>query len=106
MMRRNTIPKSKAFDMGRWAKPLIGLSLVWEIFLILDFTLPEIFHKAAEVAIGGEIVAIAWYYFGLRGRLRRGEAGQALSKGKLAGLDAAPAPAGAAAITPEPDMGG
>jgi amino acid transporter len=106
MMRRNSIPKSKAFDMGRWAKPLIGLSLVWEIFLILDFTLPEIFHKAAEVAIGGEIVAIAWYYFGLRGRLRRGEAGQALSKGKLAGLDAAPAPAGAAAITPEPDLGG
>lgn len=106
MMRRNTIPKSKAFDMGRWAKPLIGLSLIWELFLILDFTLPEIFHKAAAVAIGGEIVAIAWYYFGLRGRLRRGEAGQALSKGKLAGVDAAPAPAGAAAVTPEPDLGG
>ena len=45
--------------MGRWATPLIGLSLIWEVFLILDFTLPSIFHKAAEVAIGGEIVAIA-----------------------------------------------
>jgi amino acid transporter len=85
--RRNTIPKSSAFDMGKWAKVLIGLSIIWEIALILDFTLPSIFHAAAEVALGGEIVAAAWYFIGLRGRLRRGEAGQALSRGKLAGAE-------------------
>jgi amino acid transporter len=105
--RRNTIPKSKAFDMGRWAKLLIGLSLIWEIALILDFTLPSIFHAAAEVALGGEVVAAAWYYLGLRGRLRRGEAGQALSRGKLAGVD----PLATAGVTPagpaaEADLGG
>lgn len=100
--RRNTIPKSPGFDMGRWAPILIGLSLIWEVFLILDFTLPSIFHAAAEVALGGEIVAVAWYYLGLRGRLRRGEAGQALSKGKLAGADGmAPAGVGPA----EADLG-
>jgi amino acid transporter len=106
MVRRNVIPKSKAFDLGRWAMPLIGLSLIWEIFLILDFTLPAIFHKAAAVALGGEIVAAAWYFFGLRGRLRRGEAGQALAKGRLAGLHG-PGVAGVApAAAPDPDLGG
>ena len=84
-MRRSTIVPSKAFDLGRWAAPLIGLSLIWEVYLILDFTLPSIFHAAAEVAVGAEIVAALWYFLGLRGRLRRGEAGQALSKGKQAG---------------------
>ena len=105
-LRRDTIPKSKAFDLGRWAIPLLGLSLIWEIYLILDFTLPSIFHGAAEVFVGCQIVAALWYFLGLRGRLRRGEAGQALSKGKLAGGDvlaAAGATPGTAA--PEPDMG-
>jgi hypothetical protein len=108
-MNRKVIAESKAFDLGRWAKPLIGISLIWEVYLILDFTLPSIFHKAAEVAIGGEIVATLWYFIGLRGRLRRGEAGQALSLGKLAGADTLTAPAGAAqatAVQPEADLGG
>jgi amino acid transporter len=106
MRRRNVIPKSPAFDMGRWAKPLLGLSLIWEIYLILDFTLPSIFHAAAEVALGGEVVAALWYFFGLRGRLRRGEAGQALAKGRLAGADAlAATDAAPAAPAPEPGLG-
>jgi amino acid transporter len=107
-MRRNTIVKSKAFDLGRWAMPLIGLSLIWEVYLIFDFTLPAIFHAAAKVAIGGEIVAALWYFIGLRGRLRRGEAGQALSLGKLAGGEVLTAPAGAAAasaVQPEAEVG-
>jgi amino acid transporter len=86
-MRRNTIPKSPAFDLGKWAAPLLVLSLIWEVYLILDFTLPSIFHGAAEVFVGAQIVAAAWYFLGLRGRLRRGEAGQALSLGKQAGAD-------------------
>lgn len=107
-LNRKRIPKSGAFDLGRWAKPLIGLALIWEIYLILDFTLPTIFHAAAEVAVGGQIVAALWYFLALRGRLRRGEAGQALSAGKLAGADVLTAPAGAAAagpVRPEPDLG-
>ena len=32
-------------------------------------------------------MATLWWYFGLRGRLRRGEAGEALAKGRLAGVD-------------------
>ena len=47
-----------------------------------------------------------WYFFGLRGRLRRGEAGQALSKGKLAGADVLAATAGAAPAGPaQPEAG-
>ena len=85
--RRHHIPASKAFDLGRWAKPLIIVSMLWEIAIIVDFTLPSIFHAAAQVAIGGQVVGIAWYYLGLRSRLRRGTAGQALALGKLAGKD-------------------
>jgi amino acid transporter len=86
-LRRHSIPASKGFDLGRWAKPLIVVSMLWEIAIIVDFTLPSIFHAAAEVAIGGQIVGIAWYYLGLRSRLKRGTAGQALALGKLAGKD-------------------
>jgi amino acid transporter len=107
-LRRNTIPKSPAFDLGKWAVPLLVLSLIWEVYLIFDFTLPSIFHGAAEVFVGAQIVAAAWYIFGLRGRLRRGEAGQALSKGKLAGAHVMAATAGAApagAAQPEAEPG-
>jgi amino acid transporter len=100
--RRNIIPKSRAFDLGRWAVPLIVISLAWEVFLILDFTLPAIFHDAAETALGGEVVATLWYVFGLRGRLRRGEAGQALAKGRLAGVDSL-AGAGITPASPAPE---
>jgi len=85
--RRHTIAKSKAFDLGRWAMPLIVLSIVWEVALIFDFTLPAIFHKAAILAVCGQVVAAAWYYFGLRSRLRAGTAGQALAMGRLAGRE-------------------
>jgi amino acid transporter len=103
--RRNRIPKSKAFDLGRWAKPLIVLSLLWEIAIILDFTLPATFHAAAEVAVAGQVVAIAWYYGGLRSRLRRGVAGQALRVGQLAGKDELDAPAVGAAQPGAPEAG-
>ena len=85
--RRKTIPKSKAFDLGRWAMPLIVLSIIWEVVIIVDFTLPSSFHAAAEVAVAGQVIAVAWYYGGLRSRLRRGTAGQALTLGRLAGRE-------------------
>jgi amino acid transporter len=84
-VRRHTIAKSGAFDLGRWAMPLIVVSIIWEVALIFDFTLPAIFHKAAILAVCGQVVAAAWYYFGLRSRLRAGTAGQALALGRLAG---------------------
>ena len=84
-VRRSRIPKSSAFDLGRWAVPLIVLALAWELALILDFTLPSVYHKAAEAAVGGQIVAAAWYVFGIRSKIKRGEAGQALAQGRLAG---------------------
>ena len=36
---------------------LIVLSIVWEVALIFDFTLPAIFHKAAILAVCGQVVA-------------------------------------------------
>jgi amino acid transporter len=109
--RRHRIPRSRAFDLGRWAKPLIVASLIWEIAIILDFTLPSPFHAAAEVAVAGQLVAVAWYYGGLRSRLRRGTAGQALAMGRLAGAESLDAPAAAAEAVgqpgaPEVEMGG
>ncbi|MGO8876596.1 MAG: amino acid permease [Acidimicrobiales bacterium] len=83
--RRNKIAPSKGFDLGRWAIPLIVVSMAWEIFLICDFTLPQIFHSAAEIAFGAQIVPIVWYFGGLRSRLKRGIAGAALAHGQLAG---------------------
>jgi hypothetical protein len=69
-------------------------------------TLPASFHAAAEVALGGEVMAAAWYFIGLRGRLRRGEAGQVLARGRLAGADApAATDAAPAAPAPEPGLG-
>ncbi len=100
--RRDSIPKSKAFDLGRWAMPLIVLSIIWEIAIIIDFTLPSIFHKAAEVAVAGQVIAIAWYFGALRSRIRRGTAGQALAAGRLAGQEALDTrPAGRAAPPPD-----
>ncbi len=85
--------------------------MLWEIAIIVDFTLPSIFHDAAEVAIGGQLVGIAWYYLGLRSRLRRGTAGQALALGKLAGKDVLDAAgvgvqAGAQAAPPDGSLSG
>jgi len=60
------------------------------------------------VFIGAQIVAALWYFGALRGRLRRGEAGEALSKGKLAGAHVMAATAGAAPAdpaAPEPEPG-
>jgi amino acid transporter len=105
-MRRHTIPKSKAFDMGRWAPVLLGLSVIWEVFLIADFTLPAIFHAAAKVAIGGEVVAVIGY-FALYRRIRRGDAGGALALGKL-GMSSLASPVADAAPgspSPAPDLG-
>jgi amino acid transporter len=104
--RRNRIPKSSAFDLGRWAKPLIVLSLLWEIAIILDFTLPSTFHAAAEVAVAGQVVAVAWYYGGLRSRLRRGVAGQALKQGQLAGRDVLDDATVGAPGSPDAELGG
>jgi amino acid transporter len=104
--RRNRIPKSSAFDLGRWAKPLIVLSLLWEIAIILDFTLPSTFHAAAEVAVAGQVVAVAWYYGGLRSRLRRGVAGQALKQGQLAGRDVLDDATVGAPGSPDAEIGG
>jgi len=101
--RRNRIPKSRAFDLGRWAMPLIVLSMGWEIAIIIDFTLPSIFHAAAEVAVAGQAVAIAWYYGGLRSRLRRGTAGNALALGRLPALQSVDALATGSVPTSQPD---
>ncbi len=106
--RRSTIPKSGAFDMGRWAMPLIVLSIIWEVALIFDFTLPQIFHKAAILAVCGQVVAGAWYYFGLRSRLRAGTAGKALALGRLAGREDLAAEPAVRSIghVDEPPLGG
>jgi amino acid transporter len=103
--RRDRIPKSPAFDLGRWAIPLIVIALAWEIAIILDFTLPREFHAAAEVAVAGQVVAALWYFGGLRSRLRRGVAGQALRVGQLAGKDQLDAPAVGAAQPSAPEAG-
>jgi len=87
--RRDHIEKSPSFDLGKWAKPLIVISILWELALIIDFTLPQIYHKAAKIAIVGQLIAVFWYYVpgGLRTRLKAGTAGQALAQGQMAGTE-------------------
>ena len=67
-----------AFHLGRWAVPVFVAALVWLLAAVAALILPAAFRDAVWVTVGGLILAGFWYAVGLRGRLRRGEAGPPL----------------------------
>jgi amino acid transporter len=77
------------FNLGRWAMPAFVITSLWLVAAILLIALPSDYRAGDYVA--GVILAlgIGWYLVGLRGKIRRGEAGTSLVK--PAGVQVAPA---------------
>lgn len=89
-IRRNRIPSAQGgFELGRWAKILIPLAVIWEIIALSALTLPSVFRDADWVALGVQGVCALWYITVLRSRLRKGTAGQALLLNRLPAASAA-----------------
>ena len=64
-----------AFNLGRWAKPVIGFVLVWTLAVLAMLTLSSVFNGADQFLLLAAILAVLWYVVALRRRLTRGEAG-------------------------------
>ena len=64
-----------AFNLGRWAWPVIIFVLVYSALIIFVLSVPGPFHAADKVVGYGAGVAALWYAAVLVWRLRRGTAG-------------------------------
>jgi amino acid transporter len=64
-----------AFNLGRWAKPVIGFVLVWTLAVLAMLTLSSVFNGADQFLVLAAILSVIWYVVALRRRLTRGEAG-------------------------------
>jgi amino acid transporter len=73
--RRTTDSLPGAFNLGRWAWPVIGFVLVYTVLIMVVLSFPAPFHGADKVLGYGLAVAAAWYFGGLLWRLRKGTAG-------------------------------
>ena len=75
-VRRNQIEAFPgAFSLGRWAKPVIGVVIVWTMLIIGVLTLSSVFNGADQFLAMGAVLAVLWYGLVLFRRLQRGEAG-------------------------------
>jgi amino acid transporter len=64
-----------AFNLGRWAWPVIGFVLVYTVLVMLILSLPAPFHGSDKVLGYGLALAALWYFGGLLWRLKKGTAG-------------------------------
>ena len=64
-----------AFNLGRWAWPVIGFVLVYTVLVMLVLSLPAPFHGSDKVLGYGLALAALWYFGGLLWRLKKGTAG-------------------------------
>jgi len=64
-----------AFNLGRWAWPVIVFVLLYSALIIFVLSVPEPFHAADKVVGYGAGIAVLWYVGALVWRLRRGSAG-------------------------------
>ena len=64
-----------AFNLGRWAWPVIGFVLVYTVVVMLVLSLPAPFHGSDKVLGYGLALAALWYFGGLLWRLKKGTAG-------------------------------
>ncbi len=65
----------EAFDLGMWAKPVMYAALAWTVIALGALMIPKDFWGADLIVAIVLVVAGAWYFAALRGRLARGEAG-------------------------------
>jgi len=74
--RRHRMDKlPEAFDLGVWAKPVMYAALAWTVIALAALMIPKDFWGADVIVVIVLVVAAAWYFGALRGRLARGEAG-------------------------------
>jgi amino acid transporter len=74
--RRHRMDKlPEAFDLGVWAKPVMYAALAWTVIALAALMIPKDFWGADVIVVIVLVVAAAWYFAELRGRLARGEAG-------------------------------
>ena len=71
--RMDRLPE--AFDLGVWAKPVMYAALAWTVIALAALMIPRDFWGADLIVAIVLVVAAAWYFAVLRGRLARGEAG-------------------------------
>jgi amino acid transporter len=64
-----------AFNLGRWAWPVIIFVLLYSALIIFVLSVPGPFHAADKVVGYGAGLAALWYVCALLWRLRRGTAG-------------------------------
>jgi amino acid transporter len=70
-----------AFSLGSAAGPVLVGAIVWIVAILLALIVPTGFWPGDIVIVGAEVLALAWYVFGLRPRYQRGEAGPAVNAG-------------------------
>src|SRR4051794_31539088 len=85
--RRNLERLPGAFHLGKWATPVFIGALIWLVVAILALSLPHDFHEADKYVGGGIVLAVLWWLFGLRPRLRRHTAGVAHIPEQRAGAE-------------------
>jgi amino acid transporter len=73
--RRTTDSLPGAFNLGRWAWPVIAFVLGYTVLIMVVLSLPAPFHGADKVLGYGLGLATLWYFGGLVWRLRKGTAG-------------------------------
>jgi amino acid transporter len=64
-----------AFTLGRWAKPVIAIVLVWTLLVLSELTMSSVFNGADQFLLLAAVLAVLWYATVLYRRLRRGVAG-------------------------------
>ena len=80
-VKRKIIPEGLpgGFTLGRWLVPISIIGLLFAMLVIVDMTLPDSDHVAAEYSIGAEILGVIWYFAYVRHRLNAGSIGPALN---------------------------
>lgn len=73
--RRTTDSLPGAFDLGRWAWPVIVFVLLYTAAVMVALSAPVAFHGSDRFLAYGLGLALAWYFSVLVWRLRRGTAG-------------------------------
>ncbi len=64
-----------AFNLGRWAWPVIIFVLAYTVVIMITLSLPSTFHGSDKVLLYGAGLAALWYFAALLWRLRADQAG-------------------------------
>jgi len=90
-LQRGLIPNGLpgGFGLGKWLVPIAVAGLVFSVGIILEMTLPDASHVAAEYTLGAEALGVVWYFVYVRSRLNSGTIGPVIS-GQSLGSDIAP----------------